>query len=368
MRLPLIFNSMERGQIFYGLHFSEGVAEYAPADGEPYRIFVNEKTAKAMDPTFSGCPVYVKHVDEVNGIGKGEEDGYVVESFFNKSDGRHWAKMVIVTEKGLDHIKRGWTLSNAYRVIEEGPGGEWHGVQYKSEVRNGKYEHLAIVNDPRYSESIILTPAEFKAYNLEKESELLRLANSKGEKMKFSFFKKTTIENSKELADTMVTLPESKKEMSVADALEKADKFVVQNAEGYCNPKHLVNVGNDEMAVGDLVNRHLELMKKNSEMEESMKKNQTDAELEKKENEDKAEKKAEGEEEKQNADDKKDEEKKENEEDKKEDKKENSKETADLHFNSLAQAHMKPIKNEQKIIELSEDRVARGKARYGSQK
>ena len=182
------------------------------------------------------------------------------------------------------------------------------------------------------------------------------------------FFKKSVVENSKELAETMVMLPESKKEMSVSDAITLADKAAVQNAQGYCNPDHLVKVGNDEFSVGDLVNRHLDMMKKNAEMEEMSKKNAEDKKGdEKKENEDKADKKAE--EKKENEEDKKDDEKKENEEDKeekKEDKKENSKDPSELHFNSLANAHLKPLKNEPKILELSKDRMARGKARYGS--
>ena len=57
--------------------------------------------------------------------------------------------------------------------------GVCHGVDYDNEVTDGEYEHLALVEDPRYEDSIILTPDEFKAYNLEKENELSMLTNSK---------------------------------------------------------------------------------------------------------------------------------------------------------------------------------------------
>ena len=40
-------------EIFYGLHFSPGIAEYREGDQPAYRILINENTAKQMDPTRS---------------------------------------------------------------------------------------------------------------------------------------------------------------------------------------------------------------------------------------------------------------------------------------------------------------------------
>jgi hypothetical protein len=190
--------------IFYGKHFTAGVAEYADgANGQPYRVYISEETAKQMDPSFATCPIYCDHVDSENankesktveGITKDEKgnektkiaDGYVLESFFLPVDGAHWCKFIITSQQGVDAIKAGDQLSNCYTPISLGPGGSWHGVEYSREFLDASYNHLAIVKNPRYKESVVLTPEQFKAYCEEKTTELAALRNSADPPKKFS--------------------------------------------------------------------------------------------------------------------------------------------------------------------------------------
>jgi hypothetical protein len=375
-----ILNAKQLPQIFYGLHMVEGVAEYQDGPlAEPYRIMVGENTIKKMDVTFRGRPVYVQHVDEVNieEIGTADEngeireDGYVVRSFFNKADGKHWAEFLIVSDEGFRAIGRGWALSNAYIPKGEfGSGGLWHGVEYSKEVLDAEYEHLAIVPNPRYEESVIMTPEEFQRYNNEKEQELTRLANSleKGDKpMKLNIFKKAKVENTKDVDfDSLcVTLPKSGKELTLSEVVTQLD--AVHNMHGYANGDHLVKVGEDEMSVNDLVKKHMDMC--NAAKEDAEKKeNDDDMDDESMDNaEDEADADAE-------AALKKNEE---DEAEKKEDKKmKNAKAEADKkekaekkakgkeHFESLKNAHN--IEEEEAVtIDLMEDQVARGKERYG---
>src|SRR5690348_6764085 len=137
-----------KGQRFFGMHFYPGVAEYQEPDKEPYRVFLNEETIRRMDPTFEGRPVYVMHVDGVEqSLDKlrGEVDGWVVRSFYNAADGKHWCEFIVVSEKGLRAIKQGMRLSNAYMPTKSAAGGLWNGVSYAKEIVDGEYEHLAIV-------------------------------------------------------------------------------------------------------------------------------------------------------------------------------------------------------------------------------
>jgi hypothetical protein len=270
-----IKNAKTLPERFFGLHMAEGVAEYREPGKDPYRIFVNESTIKSMDASFTGRPIYVHHVDSVDVANIQEEaDGYVVKSFYNAVDGKHWVEFLIVSDEGKEAIKmKKWKLSNAYVPKEFKGGGHWHGIEYQKEVVKGEYEHLAIVPNPRYAESIILTPEEFQFYNSEKELELKRLANStstkptKEKNSMFNFFMRTKVQNSDEQKYTQaefetmsVTLPKSKKEITVGEALHNMDQ---QSMKGcYANTEHMVKVGNEEMSVGDLVNRHMELMAK----------------------------------------------------------------------------------------------------------
>lgn len=351
--------TVKHGKVFFGLHMAPGVAQYKEPGKEPLTIFINEKAIKEMDSTFPGKPVYVHHVDEVDLKDLNQVDGWVVESFFNKADGKHWCKFVVVSDEGLQAIQNGWKLSNAYFPESYGPEGEWHGVDYQKEVMSGRYEHLAIVPNPRYTESVILTVEEFKAYNNAQETELTRLANSKGDSN--MFFKRTKVENSADLENTMVTLPKSKQDITISKAVELADKLT--NMAGYASPEHMVKCNDDEeMTVNDMVKKYNDMKAEKADME--AKKNAAEEE-EKKKNaemseEDKAKKNAEDEEKK-----KKDEEEaKKNEEDKK--KSEEDKKANALALETLKNAGGKGITAQP--LMLSSDKVALGKQRYGSNK
>lgn len=330
-------NAATLPKLYYGLHMVEGVAEYRPAGANPYRVFVSENTIKNMDPSFQGCPVYVGHVDDVNvseiGTDKDEADGYVVRSFFNQADGKHWVEFLVTTDRGHEAIRNGWKLSNCYVSKNSKGGGQWHGVDYLKEISEAQYEHLAIVQRPRYEESVIMTPEKFKEYNEKKEFELKRIANSnsqpKEKKMgKFSFFKRERVENSADLENMMVDI-KGVGQISISDALSKLEKF----SNGYhCNGDERVKVGDKDMAVNELVSKHLEHEEKLLKMEMNSK-----AEEEKKANESKAKEE--------------------------EEKAKNEKETFEKIKNAAVVAKQAAIPGV-----LSKDRVLVGQSKYGSGK
>ena len=371
---------MTQGQVFYGIHMYPGLAQYDEPGKDPMRILVNESTIRNMGKTFAGCPVFVDHVegvdDNLDNVKK-EADGWVVESFFNEADGKNWVKFMVVSERGLEAIRRGFRLSNAYIPKAFGQGGIWNGIDYQKEVLEGEFEHLAIVQNPRYDESVIYTPEQFKAHNERKKVELESLKNSKGES-KMKFFTKKKIENAIDLESTMVELPKSKQELSVGAIINAYD--AVLNMHGYASPEHMVKVNDkEEMSVADLVKAH---QAKCNEVEEMMKKKEENdtsgepgADMEDCQNEaldidqmgdvgDRGGDESLGR--KNEADEEEEKKKKKNEEDKKaaEEKKKNALSKAA----ALKNAHLKAFEEPAPRIDLAEDQVARGKARYGSGK
>lgn len=260
-----------KGKIFYGMHCYPGVARYEPPDEQPFTVLLNENVIRNMGPSFAGKPIFVQHVDDVEqnlDLLRNEADGWVIESFFNTADGKTWAKFIVVSDTGLEAIKDGWRLSNAYFPECEEKAGTWNGVPYERVVVDGEFEHLAIVQNPRYEESVILTPEQFKAYNEKQTVELKRLANSKDKKentMGLKIFKRQKIENAPDLDGVIVELPKSKKEVLITTAIAEYDKLV--NMNGYANGDHMVKVGDkDEMSVNDLVKKHLEMSNEMAEM------------------------------------------------------------------------------------------------------
>ena len=260
-----------KGEIFYGMHFYPGVAQYDAPEGS-FRVFINEDTIRKLNPTFAGRPVFVEHVDGVDddlAVVRNEADGWVIESFFNEADGKTWAKFIIVSDRGLAAIRRGFRLSNAYVPQLADTKATWNGVDYQKVVTGGEFEHLAIVNNPRYEESVIMTPDEFKAYNANLKTELYRLANSKDKKERntVKFFKRQKLENAIDIESTMVELPKSKKEMTIARLVNDHDAFL--NMNGYANGDHMVKINDkDEMSVNDLVKAYQKKLAENAKGED----------------------------------------------------------------------------------------------------
>jgi hypothetical protein len=252
-----------KGTVFYGMHFYPGVAEYQEPNRDPYRVFLNEDTIRGMGPSFAGRPVFVMHVDGVNGDVdelRKEADGWVVKSFFNEADGKHWVEFIAVTEKAEQAIKRGWKLSNCYVPKSFSKGGLWNGVAYAKEITGGEYEHLAIVPNPRYAESVILTPEKFKAYNEEKIQEVKRLSNAKEKSaMKVSLFKREKVANSDELLAMGVMLPNSKADMTIEEMVKECDGRRVENA---ADDAMTVEVDGEKITVGELKERFENAKKK----------------------------------------------------------------------------------------------------------
>jgi hypothetical protein len=290
-----ILNQADKANVFYGLHFCPGVAQYDEPGKESFKVFLNQNTIKEMNETFAGRPVYVDHVDEVDLTDKNEIDGWVTESFYNAVDGMTWCKFIAVSDRALERIKQGWKLSNAYIPKGYGAGGMWNGVPYEKEITSGEFEHLAIVQNPRYAESVILTPEAFKKYCDDKRSELAKIANSKkqGVQGMLKLWNRKPVENSADLENMSVTLPKSGKEMTLTTLVNEMDK--IENMHGYANGDHLVKVGDEEMSVNDMIAGYGKMkhaMDKEAEEKKNKKKNAEELDLaEKKKNAEMEEKK-----------------------------------------------------------------------------
>ncbi len=332
-----------RGEIYYGIHFYPGLAQY----GKKQKVFLNENTIRDMDPTFAACPVFVEHVDKIETnleeLRK-EADGWVVESFFNQADGKHWVKFVVVSEEGKQAVRKGMKLSNCYVAKEYGPGGMWNGIPYEEEITKATYEHLAIVSNPRYEESVIMTPEQFKKYNEENLSELKRISNSKEKpKMVFNWFKKEKVE-SPELEAMSVTLPKSGKEVSIVRLINEADEMEKKKGEPQmADMDHHVEMDGKKMTVNELMGAYKDACASLHMHKQEMEKNAAEGEKQK--------------------DDPKEEKKEEKEEKKIEEKVEDKK--ANSHFDNLKNAADNAKDQKPAIPDLAMDKVERGKQRYG---
>lgn len=81
------------------------------------------------------------------------EEGIVQDWYYDAASGWYHVKGVATTQraKTLMPIKR---PSCGYYVTSFGPGGTYHGIRYDREITGIKFNHLAIVDKPRYEGAV----------------------------------------------------------------------------------------------------------------------------------------------------------------------------------------------------------------------
>lgn len=218
----------EQPKRYFAKHMVQGVAGY-----QDFNLYASNDAILKMEKSFEGKPLVVDHQDIDHDNLKNQMDGIVVRSFYNKWDGWHWCEVMAITDAAVDAIEnKGWRVSNCYtpRVLDT--EGTYLNVAYQQLLEDGEYDHLALVDNPRYEDSVVLTPSEFKAYNEQKEAQFIsnsKVKKPEGKRM-FEFFKKVKIENDLNPEEMIVKL-ENGVEVSISEALDKlsnmADQTVV---------------------------------------------------------------------------------------------------------------------------------------------
>lgn len=204
---------------YFARHIKEGLVHYLE-NGEDRLYLVTNEALQKMNKSFEGKPLFIRHKDKVNmDTLKTDKVGDVVKSFYNEFDGAWWAE-IIADDEAQGYIEKGWAVSNSYLPTELGSGGSYHDIQYAKEVKNGRYDHLALVDNPRYEEAVIMTPEEFKNYNEGKKQELEQLKNSKEKDML----------SKEEMESLVATLKNSLKE-EVKNAVSECMAEEKKNAE-----------------------------------------------------------------------------------------------------------------------------------------
>ena len=215
---------------YYGLHFRDGIAGgYKAKSGNIINVLITEEAINRMRPSYEGKPIFVEnHVKEVTDDNIQNSVGYVVKSFHNPDDGHEWMEFLVTKPEGLTAIKNGWKLSNSFDISDSAGGGYFHGVEYTQTIKNGAYDHVAILQTPRYKESLILNPAEFKEYNKKKREEKEKFQNSIQNStqktnevfMPFGLFSRTKLEKSEEILNACVRL-DNGSEFTISELVTK---------------------------------------------------------------------------------------------------------------------------------------------------
>ena len=153
---------MAVGKRYRAEHIRPGLVGY-PENEQLGTLLVTQEAIDKMRPTFIGKPVVnVDHTDASPEdlfdftTGQLEEVAVGVVAEVGKlENGWDYVDVVIWDEDTQKNIENGFSVSNAYLPTEEGPGGVENQIPYDNELKDGEYLHLAIVPNPRYQNAKI---------------------------------------------------------------------------------------------------------------------------------------------------------------------------------------------------------------------
>ena len=111
---------------------------------------------------FTGCPVVINHQTVTDKNVKDVAVGDIFSVWFDEKDGYYWCNGILRDKEAIKLIDEGYSVSCQYLITEysDNTSGKLHnGNPYDKIIENGKPEHLAIVNNPRYEGAIIAVNA-----------------------------------------------------------------------------------------------------------------------------------------------------------------------------------------------------------------
>jgi len=328
-------------------------------------VLVSQKALEQLSETAYGIPVTIDHPHrkiDSESLPEIQVVGRVSKMFFKPEDDLWYAEFVVDKEDGVKLLQDGWGVSTAWYGHEYTQGGSYNALEYDRELVSGRYEHLAIVKNPRYemaTDPIFLNSKTSKpCTSIPKGNSitLKSISNPGGVKM-FAKIWRTTREEVKANENEELVLELEHGQVPLSKILEELKEYKPEKKEASMralNDDEEVEVNGNMMKVSELKKHYQEYMES--------KKNKDEAKCA--EDEKKAAMMHEEE-----AKEHEEEEKEEKEEKEEYEGKKNSKEDSKARFNSLKSAYESGhnIKIEDQFVSTRE-RVEMGKSRYGSSK
>ncbi len=162
-------NTGGKGRYFKSRFLQAGLVKYS------FGVCVlTKETIDKFAQDFVGCPVIINHKDVTNESAKNDRVGVISRVWFDETDGWFWCEGVIFDEKAISLIESGYNVSCQYEITEYSnntTNALHNGNPYDKVILNGKPEHLAIVETPRYENAMIavnaidMTKKDIKAEN-----------------------------------------------------------------------------------------------------------------------------------------------------------------------------------------------------------
>lgn len=120
---------------------------------------LKKETIDKFVNTFINQPVIIGHKDDIK---KDDVVGYVHNIWFSPEDGWFWCDGKLTDKEAIKKVEKGFNVSCQYRITEYSNNTDkklHNGNPYDKEILSGIFEHLAIVENPRYEDAFIAVNA-----------------------------------------------------------------------------------------------------------------------------------------------------------------------------------------------------------------
>ena len=158
----VIDDTQGKGRSFVSRFIEAGVAHYR----EFGDVLITKETLDKFIHTMVGCPVIINHKDITEKNADKERVGVVCEVWFEPLDGWYYCKGIIWDKQAIDLVKnQGWNVSCTYDFESDFIEKTHNGKKIDMEFTNGKFLHLALVNNPRYERANIVVNSREQVEN-----------------------------------------------------------------------------------------------------------------------------------------------------------------------------------------------------------
>nr|DAJ74774.1 MAG TPA: hypothetical protein [Caudoviricetes sp.] len=156
----------EKGRPFKARFLQAGLVKY-----DFGVCLLQKETIDKFVNTFIDNPVIINHIDDIE---SDDVCGTIEKVWFSPEDGWFWCSGVITDKKAVKLISEGYNVSCQYRITDYSENTEnklHNGNPYDKEILDGVFEHLAIVENPRYEGAFIAVNAYLACNKIFKEQD-----------------------------------------------------------------------------------------------------------------------------------------------------------------------------------------------------
>ena len=156
-----------KGRHFKSRFIKPGLAGYP---GQFGNALIQKENLDRFVHTLRNKPVTINHKDKIT---EKDKKGEVFNVWFNPEDGWYWCDGIITDDEAINLINNGWSVSCAYDFTKaDNSGGTEANIPYDIEFLDGEFNHLALVNNPRYEGANIVFNSKNRVSNWLKYDEI----------------------------------------------------------------------------------------------------------------------------------------------------------------------------------------------------